>query len=141
LAEVLLSSQFIFSRSLVFDKSRVVNGTVARGGAFPPSLPEKLASSAGSPPHLRGTHIAVMYVGLFVRITPAPAGNTLLSILWLCPAWDHPRTCGEHFSTPSTPSALAGSPPHLRGTLSKCFSLLSVSRITPAPAGNTPTNH
>jgi hypothetical protein len=63
LAEVLLSSQFIFSRSLVFDKSRVVNGTVARGGAFPPSLPEKLASSAGSPPHLRGTHIAVMYVG------------------------------------------------------------------------------
>jgi hypothetical protein len=28
LAEVLLSSQFIFSRSLVFDKSRVVTGTV-----------------------------------------------------------------------------------------------------------------
>jgi hypothetical protein len=38
LAEVLLSLQYIFSRSLVFDKMRAVPGTVARGGVFLPEL-------------------------------------------------------------------------------------------------------
>ncbi len=53
---------------------------------------------SGSPPHMRGTLLLNLRSLEFDRITPAHAGNT---VCLLCPsvgAWDHPRTCGEHWT-------------------------------------------
>ena len=71
---------------------------------------------SGSSPRLRGTqrvHVGLVHA---VRIIPAPAGNTgdRTRAVWVDA--DHPRACGEHFSSWGRMSYCAGSSPRLRGT-------------------------
>ena len=86
---------------------------------------------------MRGT--AVLVVGDFdaLGIIPAYAGNrdTRQSIdrNW----WDHPRVCGEQFSSTLVNIGIPGSSPRMRGTVFK-FTLDSRIRgIIPAYAGNS----
>ena len=52
----------------------------------------------GSPPRLRETQGVELGDSAAARITPAPAGNTLLWHLSLCLQQDHPRACGKHLN-------------------------------------------
>ena len=71
----------------------------------------------GSPPHVRGTRLSREDKQVVDRITPACAGNTLTLTACRCLIKDHPRMCGEHYSSMRLPTSLSG--------------------ITPACAGNT----
>src|SRR5574344_1857113 len=71
------------------------------------------------------------------RITPAHAGNTTVADSSTALGGDHPRTCGEHLKTLPLFYRMEGSPPHMRGTLSRLFLLSLTIGITPAHAGNT----
>ena len=96
-------------------------------------------SSRGSPPHLRGTQEPDDDLPLNMRITPAPAGNTVQAEVTLALTGDHPRTCGEHLSRDDFYNIAVGSPPHLRGTRQPRRQIEQALGITPAPAGNTST--
>ena len=50
----------------------------------------------GSPPRVRGKHIAISMRQTEDRITPARAGKTLIFILFKSDTSDHPRACGEN---------------------------------------------
>ncbi len=91
----------------------------------------------GSSPRLRGTPARTLVGMAYPRIIPAPAGNTRpRRTPWKNPT-DHPRACGEHSLVKSPRRSDNGSSPRLRGTLLRCSSPASPSRIIPAPAGNT----
>ena len=93
--------------------------------------------SAGSSPHMRGTHPLSSLPKALPRIIPAHAGNTPYAPPCDCGAWDHPRTCGEH-ALPSTAKPLnRGSSPHMRGTLAARVLVHCHVGIIPAHAGNT----
>ena len=91
----------------------------------------------GSSPHPRGTPAHGLRSGTGGRIIPAPAGNTTTPDRSPHACTDHPRTRGEHLSTKAANAAGSGSSPHPRGTLRGKFSCRHLSRIIPAPAGNT----
>ena len=99
------------------------------------------ASFSGSPPPLRGTAGGSQWPYRSSGITPAPAGNR--AACWLgCPlSPDHPRPCGEQLSGLRMASMAQGSPPPLRGTAFRTHPAARSRRITPAPAGNSPTRH
>ena len=52
---------------------------------------------------------------------------------------DHPRACGKHVWPSTLMRSLVGSPPRLRETHLKKMEAEAKARITPAPAGNTPS--
>ncbi len=97
-----------------------------------------LGRKVGSPPRVRGT--VVFHVSqLFHRgITPACAGNSVVSTLKLSSMKDHPRVCGEQLHVQSCLPALLGSPPRVRGTVISVFIFSADKGITPACAGNRP---
>ena len=71
---------------------------------------------AGSSPRMRGTPLHDAYIGGFMGIIPAYAGNTRhRPDGWRRP-WDHPRVCGEHKVGKLVMPKLAGSSPRMRGT-------------------------
>ena len=70
----------------------------------------------GSPPRVRGTAVSASVRARRLGITPACAGNRLLSLQKAVVFWDHPRVCGEQFATSLCKKALEGSPPRVRGT-------------------------
>ena len=72
------------------------------------------------------------------RITPAPAGNTDIVTIILPSYKDHPCTRREHVNYGFIEHMFLGSPLHPQGTLNHKFRQKKTSRITPAPAGNTP---
>ncbi len=78
------------------------------------------------------------YAGyVYLRITPAYAGNTS-SILIISPAFrDHPRVCGKHIVFHRRRHNPPGSPPRMRETLQQLKIMLEKQGITPAYAGNT----
>ena len=90
----------------------------------------------GSPPHMRGTVAAVSFRAALSRITPAHAGNSFSAQFFVPGDQDHPRTCGEQRSFPVVADVVAGSPPHMRGTVSQSDARQRRSGITPAHAGN-----
>ena len=49
------------------------------------------------------------------RITPAYAGKRRFAVAVLKLSQDHPRLCGEKFSSVTSPAAVIGSPPPMRG--------------------------
>ena len=53
----------------------------------------------GSPPQVRGKHIANAELYNPSGITPAGAGKTLIAAAGDCTAPDHPRRCGENVQT------------------------------------------
>ena len=70
----------------------------------------------GSSPRMRGTPsfqpVGIEYKG----IIPAYAGNTSPPLSDVPSDGDHPRVCGEHFSTTMGRERLQGSSPRMRGT-------------------------
>ena len=93
--------------------------------------------SVGSPPHLRGKLTKHSISLRDFRITPAPAGKTEKEPHFSPHCQDHPRTCGENFTSYKIVDVTGGSPPHLRGKQKQDSMEISLSRITPAPAGKT----
>jgi len=99
-------------------------------------------ASGGEKDHPRacGEHVrAEVRAALAAGITPAPAGSTLLTVGIYLIYWDHPRACGEHPLPARCLHDSLGSPPRLRGAPEKKGGCKMRKRITPAPAGSTPT--
>ena len=80
----------------------------------------------GSPPRVRGTVHAVCKQHLGRGITPACAGNSLISLPNQLATWDHPRVCGEQRFLGTLDRGIMGSPPRVRGTAGPWA-------LTPAP--------
>ena len=97
-----------------------------------------MTTSRGSPPRVRGTVDRHHQGYRHHRITPACAGNSLGQGTALESPWDHPRVCGEQIACVSMYCFIRGSPPRVRGTGSAPFAWISITRITPACAGNSP---
>ena len=89
----------------------------------------------GSPPHMRGKAAGQLQKNQRAGITPAHAGKSAHSDGHGWRSWDHPRTCGEKLSTPSSAKTTPGSPPHMRGKVERFWNNPDKYRITPAHAG------
>ena len=72
-----------------------------------------------------------------VGITPAYAGKRSTSLTFSQGYWDHPRVCGEKPDRILWEHWKEGSPPRMRGKVSKRFFLGAAYRITPAYAGKS----
>ena len=91
----------------------------------------------GLSPHARGTLRRAPTWGLFDRLIPACAGNTVSHrASFRCPA-AYPRMRGEHSLCSLLRWASIGLSPHARGTLCSPKSFLFDDRLIPACAGNT----
>ena len=102
--------------------------------ALPPS-PHPLRR--GSPPRVRGTAFSHGLLAHRKRITPACAGNSPFSLILIGTVWDHPRVCGEQPNIDICILFHAGSPPRVRGTVTRTGKTFVCQRITPACAGNS----
>ena len=73
----------------------------------------------------------------FFFVSPAYAGKSLMTRLFLNRNWDHPRICGEKLLLSPVSRARSGSPPRMRGkgVLVACEE--SQEGITPAYAGKS----
>ena len=91
----------------------------------------------GSPPQVRGKLKDALENTSTRGITPAGAGKTLFFLLYCLVSWDHPRRCGENHAHAHGMPCRQGSPPQVRGKLSKEDSMGNDERITPAGAGKT----
>ena len=92
---------------------------------------------AGSPPPTRGTHKELTDYAVLDGITPAYAGNTIITAPCPLASGDHPRLRGEHTPSINDNYAIVGSPPPTRGTLKYAPCKYAFIGITPAYAGNT----
>ncbi len=101
----------------------------------------EVAENDGSPPPVRGTLRGPPRSPQRHRITPACAGNTILTFIGIHCFWDHPRLCGEHWYPIPVYSPISGSPPPVRGTQPEENQDINMCRITPACAGNTLCGH
>ena len=93
--------------------------------------------SIGSPPRMRGKVAFRRILEFLHGITPAYAGKRPAAWAMAWRTGDHPRVCGEKFSTLFPPPKVAGSPPRMRG---KAFPFRPgpfCARITPAYAGKS----
>ena len=99
-----------------------------------------IARWRGSPPRLRGKPKYCPTAQPTPRLTPAPAGKTLLQRSNRVPSWAHPRACGENGDVTITSCTNVGSPPRLRGKRKPPGLTASKTRLTPAPAGKTAQN-
>ena len=84
----------------------------------------------GTPPHAHTNHCSFRFI-------PACAGNTTDAELLFWYRTVHPRVCGEHQGSVSTPCPSIGSSPRVRGTLLIAPSIMLQFRFIPACAGNT----
>lgn len=89
------------------------------------------------PPPTQGTLLDVEGYRPGSRLTPAPAGNTWKSSQRFARDRAHPRACGEHGAQHDIISMPGGSPPRLRGTLSKPAIAQNLARLTPDHAWKT----
>ena len=100
-------------------------------------LPGSRRHGWGSSPRMRGTQALRFGRPTDMGIIPAHAGNTRSFSPASPVPQDHPRACGEHSVRHSKRSAILGSSPRMRGTLSESNPHLTINRIIPAHAGNT----
>mgnify|MGYP005934582479 CR=1 FL=1 len=89
----------------------------------------------GSPPRMRGKGSRACGIGGADGITPAYAGKSVQPYKWLVTTQDHPRVCGEKFTTLHGENDFWGSPPRMRGKACGLFQLVESPGITPAYAG------
>ena len=94
-------------------------------------------SPPGSSPLARGTLAFIVIMPFLVRLIPARAGNTSLQRPTEKEATAHPRSRGEHAIGLGSHSALDGSSPLARGTLTARRNTSPPKRLIPARAGNT----
>ena len=64
-----------------------------------------------SSPHTRGSFLRKLYALFCWGITPAHAGLTNCHRALSLPHWNHPRTRGTHFESPTPCGCMVGSPP------------------------------
>ena len=93
----------------------------------------------GSPPPTRGTAVDCNRECLYIRITPAYAGNSIDGRIYGFMDEDHPRLRGEQELTGVILDGCSGSPPPTRGTAEGAHAEGGGSEITPAYAGNSNT--
>ena len=93
----------------------------------------------GSPPRVRGKESRPHRSSGSSGITPACAGKSAIPCFWPLPHWDHPRVCGEKYSTRPYLSDEWGSPPRVRGKVTSLIPALPLHGITPACAGKSGT--
>ena len=86
---------------------------------------------------MRGKHIYVGCKIVVTRIIPAHAGKTKTRHCMCMRTGDHPRACGENDRQGRRDCHRSGSPPRMRGKLSKAKNCFTPPRITPAHAGKT----
>ena len=91
----------------------------------------------GSPPHARGRRHIACTLTYDDRITPACAGKTEPTTLYMTNVEDHPRMRGEDVFAPFVPPFERGSPPHARGRQVGLRGSPLGEWITPACAGKT----
>ena len=89
---------------------------------------------------MRGKETKMKNYDLSSRITPAYAGKSFTSKFPEFHHGDHPRLCGEKFTTSSSVCIPKGSPPPMRGKAAKILKELEASGITPAYAGKSRQN-
>ena len=110
-------------------------------GIFPRVCGEKSrprsrrATTAGSPPRVRGKARTQAANCVSVRITPACAGKSCVFSHFAAARRDHPRVCGEKETGNPYGSTEKGSPPRVRGKVGLSEVDPSLSGITPACAG------
>ena len=98
---------------------------------------QEMAGLSGSPPRMRGKAHKMRESQGVLGITPAYAGKSLRCSLAFCSRWDHPRVCGEKYTSYQPDPNGPGSPPRMRGKVyTLCFACLH-HRITPAYAGKS----
>ena len=78
-----------------------------------------VTTAGGSPPRMRGKRSGAASAGRAARITPAHAGKTAVSRRGGLRAADHPRACRENVILCLNFSVNSGSPPRMRGKLSR----------------------
>ena len=86
---------------------------------------------------MRGKGDADSIAVFLCRITPAYAGKSLLVLIGGIGDRDHPRLCGEKFTTAWFSYVTSGSPPPMRGKATNPTGALNTDRITPAYAGKS----
>ena len=91
----------------------------------------------GSSPHVRGALDFDAEGELVTGIIPACAGSTTVVNVGVSRHRDHPRMCGEHSSSISTPYVNWGSSPHVRGARWSRSPRSRRTGIIPACAGST----
>ena len=91
----------------------------------------------GSPPRMRGKDHYILCLSFILRITPAYAGKSHRFRYRPAARLDHPRVCGEKFSTPPQLVIRLGSPPRMRGKAGIKKDKGVAARITPAYAGKS----
>ena len=96
-----------------------------------------IASHNGSSPLSRGILNRRRYLIGYLRIIPALAGNTAVTVLLFRHNKDHPRSRGEYEVTWKNPAFASGSSPLSRGIPGAIPSSGRPVRIIPALAGNT----
>ena len=91
----------------------------------------------GSSPLVRGQ--LNVFLGFFhqLRIIPARAGPTTISLILPHSTKDHPRSCGANFAAQFSASILRGSSPLVRGQHMALTRYHWINRIIPARAGPT----
>ena len=92
---------------------------------------------ARSAPRARGTPKDGVRLGVFLRVSPACAGNTTVTGGRPNLKPGQPRVRGEHTGCGSETSLTAGSAPRARGTRAHVAGRLHHVRVSPACAGNT----
>ena len=91
----------------------------------------------GSPPRVRGKVQEELIAQGADRITPACAGKRQRYNGSVVFSEDHPRVCGEKETRTWWGSEMSGSPPRVRGKVSRATVCESSRRITPACAGKS----
>ena len=86
---------------------------------------------------MRGKDYSVTSVDPPEGITPAHAGKRLARADVQATPKDHPRPCGEKYSSQCRTSSTLGSPPPMRGKVNPVICLFVPLRITPAHAGKS----
>ena len=91
----------------------------------------------GSPPRVRGKVPGASLRGMRLGITPACAGKSCDLCQSAAQARDHPRVCGEKFSSMWRRYIVSGSPPRVRGKAVWKDIKQAEAGITPACAGKS----
>ena len=97
-----------------------------------------IARSLGSSPRVRGKLSGGLTGLLQVRLIPACAGKTSVTLALHFPKTAHPRVCGENHAIHMSTRGARGSSPRVRGKQVGPRHAVSVNGLIPACAGKTP---
>ena len=91
----------------------------------------------GSSPRVRGAVKLCADLTKTIGIIPACAGSSNIFNSIAFQIWDHPRVCGEQFSTLAAQAGGAGSSPRVRGAVFQLSQFAGSGGIIPACAGSS----